>query len=238
MMKWLSVFLKVTLAFSVLSLFAGSEVSITMIVAQALAVLSIDVFAAGETGTVLVEDIKKYIKARRQGETATRAAAFTLVVLAVAFAAYAAPSFCADNVVLPELTAADAFTEKAGYMSLEGFVMHYCKAKYNMDLTRAEARDMIKGIRKAEKKLAKTEAAPAVPEVIPAPACEQAPEQAVKPAEGLRVPDVRGLKAFTDHANFMSLEGYVITYCRVKEGVRISREDARRIIKKVLNLEK
>jgi len=237
MMKWLSIFLKVTLALSVLSLFAGSEISVLLIVSLALATLTADIFAANATGTIMIQDIQKYITSRKQTEMAKCAAIFVFVAMAASMAAYAAPSFCGEQIMIPDVKAGDAFSAKTDYMSAEGYIMYYCKAKYGMDITREEAREMVKGVHNVNKKNEKAHVLKARRHhKNAANACESCPgcENAGK---DVRIPDVRNVKAFTGEANFMSLEGYVMAFFRIKEGKIISREDAHRLVKKVMNLE-
>ncbi|EKD55693.1 MAG: hypothetical protein ACD_59C00070G0002 [uncultured bacterium] len=57
---------------------------------------------------------------------------------------FCAPSFSTENVQLPDLSKIRPFSADANYMSLEGFVTSYCRINYGMDLSRGEARRMVK----------------------------------------------------------------------------------------------
>ena len=57
---------------------------------------------------------------------------------------FCAPSFSTENIQLPDLSKIRPFSAAANYMSLEGFVASYCRVNYGMDLSRGEARRMVK----------------------------------------------------------------------------------------------
>lgn len=49
--------------------------------------------------------------------------------------------------------------------------------------------------------------------------------------ENITIPDLSGLKQFTADTNFMSFEGYIISYFKIKYDREISRGEARKIVK-------
>ncbi|HBC73603.1 MAG: hypothetical protein A2008_06260 [Candidatus Wallbacteria bacterium GWC2_49_35] len=49
--------------------------------------------------------------------------------------------------------------------------------------------------------------------------------------ENITIPDLSGLKQFTAETNFMSFEGYIISYFKIKYDREISRGEARKIVK-------
>lgn len=49
--------------------------------------------------------------------------------------------------------------------------------------------------------------------------------------EDIKIAGLENIKPFSAESNFMSLEGYVISYCRINYGVEISRGEARKYIK-------
>lgn len=55
-------------------------------------------------------------------------------------------------------------------------------------------------------------------------------------AEDITVPNLSKIKPFSSEANMMSLEGYVISYCKIHHGKKISKSEARRIIKRSLKM--
>lgn len=52
--------------------------------------------------------------------------------------------------------------------------------------------------------------------------------------ENITIPDMSGLKQFTADTNFMSFEGYIISYFKIKYDREISRGEARKIVKSAL----
>ena len=64
---------------------------------------------------------------------------------------FCAPSFSNENIQLPDLSKIRPFSAAANYMSLEGFVASYCRVNYGMDLSRGEARRMVKENLKAHR---------------------------------------------------------------------------------------
>jgi len=48
------------------------------------------------------------------------------------------------------------------------------------------------------------------------------------------IPNLSKIKPFSSEANLMSLEGYVVSYCKINYGQKISKSEARRIIKRSL----
>ncbi len=79
-----------------------------------------------------------------------------LVFLTFSFL-YALPSFCEENsVTIPDVSAIKPFSAEANYMSLEGFVMYYCRINHGLDISRGEARKLIKESRRARKNTGET----------------------------------------------------------------------------------
>jgi len=151
MLKWLSLVLKSTLTLSVLSLFAGSDISMSLIMMQALTVLSLDFLLESESGMIVVSDIKKRIGERARSE---KNASATACVVAVAFGAlmfYTVPSFSGESMVIPDITNIQPYSKDANYMSLEGFVATYIRMHYGKEISRGEARKLVKAALKAQK---------------------------------------------------------------------------------------
>lgn len=150
MLKWLSLLLKSTLTLSVLSLFAGSDVSLALIIIQAAAVLTLDLLLESD-GTVVVADINKRIGERIKSE---KTASATACVVAVAFGAlmfYTVPSFSSEAMVIPDITKIQPYSRDANYMSLEGYVATYIRMNYGKEISRGEARKLVKAALKAQK---------------------------------------------------------------------------------------
>lgn len=144
MLKLLSLSLKCTLILSVLSLFSGSEISIALIIAQAVAVLSIDSFhRAEDAGTLVVENIRRHIGLRKYGERASQISVLVFTLAAGSLMFFVLPSFSSDSIVIPDLTGIRPFSAEANYMSLEGYVASYCLA-HGRAISRGEARMMVK----------------------------------------------------------------------------------------------
>ena len=144
MLKLFSLSLKCTLILSALSLFSGSDISISLIVAQALAILALDFLSRNdETGTLIVDNIQKHIGMRKYGERAANLSmlVFTLAVGSVMFLVL--PSFSSESIVIPDLTGIKPFSAEANYMSLEGYVASYCLA-HGRSISRGEARKLVK----------------------------------------------------------------------------------------------
>lgn len=144
MLNLLSLTLKCTLILSVLSLFSGSDIFISLIIAQALFILAIDYFGRGdETGTLVIDNIHKHILHRKYSE---RAAGLSVLVFSLAIGTVlflVLPSFSSDNIIIPDLTGIKPFTAEANYMSLEGYVASYC-LRHGRAISRGEARKLVK----------------------------------------------------------------------------------------------
>ncbi len=144
MLKLLSLTLKCTLILSVLSLFSGSDIFISLIIVQALFILAIDYFGRGdETGTLVIDNIHKHILRRKYSE---RAAGLSVLVFSLAIGTVlflVLPSFSSDSIIIPDLTGIKPFTAEANYMSLEGYVASYC-LMHGRAISRGEARKLVK----------------------------------------------------------------------------------------------
>lgn len=150
MLKLFSLFLKCTLILSALSLFSGSEISIALIIAQAAAILSIDAFGrAGDCGTLIVDDIRRHIGARKYGERASQLSVLVFTLAAGSIMFFVLPSFSHDSIVIPDLRGIKPFSAEANYMSLEGYVASYCLA-HGRAISRGEARMLVKEALKAK----------------------------------------------------------------------------------------
>jgi hypothetical protein len=144
MLKLLSLTLKCTLILSALSLFSGSDIFISLIVAQALFILAIDFFGRGdEAGTLIVDNIQKHILRQKHSE---RAAGLSVLVFCLAVGTVmflVLPSFSSDCIMIPDLTGIRPFSAEANYMSLEGYVASYCLSR-GRAISRGEARKLVK----------------------------------------------------------------------------------------------
>lgn len=72
---------------------------------------------------------------------------FKFIIVFIVFSAaliFSSNVFAAGNMSIPDLTGITEFSPAANYMSLEGFVIHYCKANYGVKISRGEAGEMIK----------------------------------------------------------------------------------------------
>lgn len=144
MLKLLSLTLKCTLILSALSLFSGSDIFISLIIAQALFILSIDFFGrSDEAGTLIVDNIQKHILRQKHSQ---RAAGLSVLIFCLAIGTVmflVLPSFSSDYIVIPDLTGIKPFTAEANYMSLEGYVASYCLSR-GRAISRGEARKLVK----------------------------------------------------------------------------------------------
>jgi len=77
-------------------------------------------------------------------------ALFAFIILGAA-TVFSAPLYSADNMSIPDLSGIKPFSHAANYMSLEGFVIYQCRVNYGVEISRGEARKMIKAQRKAKK---------------------------------------------------------------------------------------
>lgn len=73
-----------------------------------------------------------------------RALAAVTLFAFLAIATFAYPSYSTENIQLPDLTGLKPFSAEANYMSLEGFVATYCRMNYGLDISRGEARKLVK----------------------------------------------------------------------------------------------
>lgn len=62
-----------------------------------------------------------------------------------AFLVLSPAAYAAEKISIPDLTGVVAFSHAANYMSLEGFVIYRCRARYGVELSRAEARNLMMG---------------------------------------------------------------------------------------------
>ncbi len=152
MLNSLSLVLKCTLFLSVMSLFSGADVFISLILAQIFIIMAIDYFGYGsnESGTLIVQSIKNHIEHQRRN---TRSAVLSVMTLCFAVGSVmflVLPSFSSDYIIIPDLTGIRPFTAEANYMSLEGYVASYCLA-HGRAISRGEARMMVKEALKAKK---------------------------------------------------------------------------------------
>lgn len=73
-------------------------------------------------------------------------AGFKIIIVFIVFSAaliFSSNVFAAANMSIPDLTGVNAFTYEAKYMSLEGFVIYQCHAKYGVWISRGEAAELI-----------------------------------------------------------------------------------------------
>lgn len=89
------------------------------------------------------------------------AAVLSLLFVFGAAAVFSAPLYSAENVSIPDLSGIKPFSREANYMSLEGFVICHCRINYGVDISRGEARKMIKEQKKALKASARAKSAAA-----------------------------------------------------------------------------
>ena len=149
MLKVLSFILKGTLTLSVISFFSGSDVSILLILGQVLAILTLDnVFRSDDSGVLVVENLRQYVKGKEYSERMVSTAVYMFAAAAGAVMFYVVPSFSADTIVIPDIRNMKAFTVETNYMSLEGYVISYCR-QHGREVSRGEARKLVKEAMKA-----------------------------------------------------------------------------------------
>jgi len=145
MAKTFSALLKITLVLSLVSLFSGSAVPVLAIIAQLLAVITIDCFFADDNSqTIIAENIKKYMAAEKYKEKASFISLCLFIISFGLVMIFVIPSFSSDDVIrIPDIRGIKPFSSEANYMSLEGFVATYCRM-HGHEITRAEARKLVK----------------------------------------------------------------------------------------------
>ncbi len=145
MAKIFSSLLKTTLVLSLVSLFSGSAVPVLAVIAQLLAIITIDCFFAGDDSrTIIAENIKKYMVAEKYKEKASFISLCLFIISFGLVLIYIVPSFSSDDVIrIPDIRGIKPFSSEANYMSLEGFVATYCRM-HGHEITRAEARKLVK----------------------------------------------------------------------------------------------
>jgi len=149
MLKVLSFILKSTLTLSVISFFSGSDVSILLILGQVLAILTLDnLFRSDDSGVLVVENLRQYVKGKEYGEKMVSAALYMFAAAVGAVLFFVVPSFSADTIVIPDVRNLKAFTAETNYMSLEGYVISYCR-QHGREVSRGEARKLVKEAMKA-----------------------------------------------------------------------------------------
>jgi len=156
MLKVLSFILKSTLTLSVISFFSGSDVSLLLILGQILAILTLDnIFRSDDSGVLVVENLRQYVKGKEYSEKMLSAAIYMFAVAIGAVMFYVVPSFSADTIVIPDVRGLKAFTAETNYMSLEGYVISYCR-QHGREVSRGEARKLVKEAMKAGSASVKT----------------------------------------------------------------------------------
>ncbi|HBC76752.1 MAG: hypothetical protein A2008_02000 [Candidatus Wallbacteria bacterium GWC2_49_35] len=71
---------------------------------------------------------------------------FKFIIVFIVFSAaliFSSNVFAAANMSIPDLTGVKAFTYEAKYMSLEGYVIYHCQARYGVWISRSEAGELI-----------------------------------------------------------------------------------------------
>jgi|GEM_PF-3949410 len=155
MLKLFSMLLKCTLTMSALSLFSGSDISILLIIGQAAAILLLDNMKSSDSTTLIVDDIKKFALRRNYSEKAANIMALTFCV-SIAIALFqVVPSFSNDGITVPNLSGLKPFTAETNYMSLEGYVISFCRA-HGQEISRGEARKIVKEAKKSSVTLSTT----------------------------------------------------------------------------------
>lgn len=139
-----SLFLKISLVLSLLTLYSGTDVSISLIVAQLIAILTLDTFFDNSTsGIIIVQNLKEYLKQRQLNEKTYGAVIYIFCVSTASVMFYIIPSFSAEKITIPDIRGLKPFSAQTNYMSLDGYVMAYCQS-HGHDISRGEARKLIK----------------------------------------------------------------------------------------------
>ncbi len=71
---------------------------------------------------------------------------FKIIIVFIVFSAaliFSSNVYAAGNMSLPDLTGVTEFSHAANYMSLEGYAICYCQARYGVWISRSEAHEMI-----------------------------------------------------------------------------------------------
>lgn len=164
---------------SLVSLFSGSPVPVSLIIGLLTAAVSVDfLFIEVGAGTITASSIREYALAQRLREKRSFITLCAAIIATGAVTIYAIPSFSAgDSITIPDIRGLKPFSADTNYMSYEGFVATYLRM-HGREVTRAEARSLVKQLLSMKDEAPLAMAAPERPkaaECSPEPECAPAP---------------------------------------------------------------
>jgi hypothetical protein len=66
------------------------------------------------------------------------------LILILSFSVYVLPSYSDESITIPDISNLKPFSSGTQFMSLEGFVIYYCRVNYGREISRTQARKLIK----------------------------------------------------------------------------------------------
>jgi len=139
--------LKCTLVFSIFNFLAGNDISLLLIAAQAIILIFLDSFySEGSNGSLAVYDLSGYRKTVKRIECSNRFALFAMTFFLGTTAFFVSNSFCDDSITIPDIREIKPFSAEANYLSLEGYIISYCRGR-GLEVSRGEARRIVKEAR-------------------------------------------------------------------------------------------